>query len=81
MTGIISLAGVAGLTTDASTLFDGLTGRGAPEILVAAFGVSLTIVMIAQGYTRLLIAAALDTVIVVPALMLLFRLVATDQIG
>lgn len=124
-TGIISLAGVAVLATDASTLFDGLTGRGAPEILIAAIAGSFTMVMIAQGYTRrarfaavvavaavvlgwgfaqypwllvdnvtiaegaghpatlmaLLIAAGLATVIVVPALVLLFRLVDTDQIG
>ena len=113
------------LATDAPTLFDGLTGRGTPEIIIAAIAGSFTMVMLAQGYTRrarfaavaavgavmagwglaqypwilvdnvtiadgaghpatltaLLIAAAIATVLVVPALILLFRLVDTDQLG
>jgi len=125
VTGIISLAGIAVLASDAPTLFDGLTGRGAPEVLIAAVAGSFTMVMLAQGYTRrarfaaatavlavvlgwgfaqypwilvdnvtiadgaghpatlmaLLIAAAIATVLVVPALVLLFRLVDTDQLA
>ena len=113
------------MATDAPTLFDGLTGRGTPEIIIAAIAGSFTMVMLAQGYTRrarfaavaavgavmagwgfaqypwilvdnvtiadgaghpatltaLLIAAAIATVLVVPALILLFRLVDTDQLG
>ena len=125
ITGLISLGGIAVLATDAPTLFDGLTGRGTPEIIIAAIAGSFTMVMLAQGYTRrarfaavaavgavmagwgfaqypwilvdnvtiadgaghpatltaLLIAAAIATVLVVPALILLFRLVDTDQLG
>ena len=125
ITGVISLLGVAVLANDAPTLFDGLIGRGAPEILIAALAGSFTMVMLAQGYTRrarfaavvavatvvlgwgfaqypwllvdnvtiaegaghpatltaLLIAAAIAAVVVTPALVLLFRLVDTDQLG
>ena len=125
ITGVISLLGVAVLASDAPTLFDGLIGRGAPEILIAALAGSFTMVMLAQGYTRrarfaavvavatvvlgwgfaqypwllvdnvtiaegaghpatltaLLIAAAIAAVVVTPALVLLFRLVDTDQLG
>lgn len=125
VTGVISLLGVSILATDAPTLFEGLTGRGAPEILIAAVAGSFTMVMLAQGYTRrarfgaviavatvvigwgfaqypwllvdnvtiaegaghpatltaLLIASALAAVIITTALVLLFRLVDTDQLG
>ena len=124
-TGVLSLVGIGILANDAPTLFDGLTGRGALEILVAAIAGSLAMVLLAQGHTRrarfaavaavgavmlgwgfaqypwilvdnvtiadgaghpatltaLLIAAAIATVLVVPALVLLFRLVDTDQLG
>lgn len=125
VTGVISLVGIAVLASDAPTLFDGLTGRGTPEIIIAAIAGSFTMVMLAQGYTRrarfaavtavgavmagwgfaqypwvlvdnvtiaegaghpatltaLLIAAAIATVFVVPSLVLLFRLVDSDQLG
>ena len=35
LTGMISLIGVITLRTDAETLFDGLTSRGAPEIAIS----------------------------------------------
>ena len=125
VTGLISLAGIGVLASDAPTLFEGLTGRGTPEIIIAAIAGSFTMVMLAQGYTRrarvaavtavgavmagwgfaqypwilvdnvaiaegaghpatltaLLVAAAIATVFVVPSLVLLFRLVDTDQLG
>lgn len=125
VTGLISIGGIFVLASDAPTLFDGLTGRGGPEIIVAAIAGSFTMVMLAQGYTRrarfsaviavatviigwgfaqypwllvdnvtiadgaghpatltaLLVAAAIATVLVVPALVLLFRLVDSDQLG
>ncbi len=125
ITGLVSLGGIGVLSNDAPTLFDGLTGRGTPEIIIAAIAGSFTMVMLAQGYTRrarfaavtavgavmlgwgfaqypwilvdqvsiadgaghpatltaLLIAAAIATVLVVPALVLLFRLVDQDQLG
>ena len=125
ITGALSLGGIAVLATDADTLFDGLTGRGTPEIIIAAIAGSFTMVMLAQGYTRrarigavvavgavmlgwgfaqypwilvdnvtiaegaghpatltaLLVAAGIATVVVVPSLVLLFRLVDTDQLG
>lgn len=125
ITGLVSLAGIAVLASDAPTLFDGLTGRGAPEVIIAAIAGSFTMVMLAQGYTSrarvaavvavgavmagwgfaqypwilvdqvtiaegsghpatltaLLIAAGIATVIVVPALVLLFTLVDKDQLG
>lgn len=125
LTGLVSLVGIAVLASDAPTLFDGLTGRGAPEVFVAAIMGSLTMVMLAQGYTRrarfaavgavgavmlgwgfaqypwilvdnvsisegaghpatltaLLVAAAIATVVVTPALVLLYRLVDSDQLA
>lgn len=125
ITGLISIFGVFVLAADAPTLFDGLIGRGSPEIFVAAIAGSATMVLLAQGYTKpariaaviavatvvigwgfaqypwllvdnvtiaegaghpatltaLLIAAAIATVLVVPALVLLFRLVDSDQLG
>ena len=125
VTGVISLLGVSVLASDAPTLFDGLTGRGAPEILIAAVAGSFTMIMLAQGYTRrarlsavvavatvvigwgfaqypwllvdnvtiadgaghpatltaLLIASAIAAVVITPALILLYRLVDTDQLG
>ena len=125
LTGALSIGGVAVLASDAPTLFDGLTGRGAPEVLIAAVAGTFTMAMLFQGYTRrarigavaavatvvlglgfaqypwllvdnitiaegaghpatltaLLVAAAIATVVVVPALVLLFRLVDTNQLG
>ncbi len=125
VTGLISLVGIGVLASDAPTLFDGLTGRGTPEIIIAAIAGSFTMVMLAQGYTRrarfgavvavgavmlgwgfaqfpwilvdnvtiadgaghpatltaLLVAAAIATVVVVPALILLYTLVDKDQLG
>lgn len=125
VTGVISLLGVSVLASDAPTLFDGLTGRGAPEILIAAVAGSFTMIMLAQGYTRrarlsaviavatvvigwgfaqypwllvdnvtiadgaghpatltaLLIASGIAAVVITPALILLYRLVDTDQLG
>lgn len=125
ITGIVSLGGIAVLASDAPTLFEGLTGRGAPEVVLAAIAGSFTMIMVAQRRTRrarvgavvavgavvigwgfaqfpwilvdnvtitdgaghpatltaLLVAAGIATVVVVPALVLLFRLVDTDQLN
>ena len=125
VTGVISVIGVFVLASDAPTLFDGLIGRGGPEVFIAAIAGSFTMVMLAQGYTRrarfgaviavatvvigwgfaqfpwilvdnvtiadgaghpatltaLLVAAGIATVVVVPALVLLFTLVDKNQLG
>lgn len=67
LTGIVSLVGVFALASDAPTLFDGLTGRGAAAVIVAAIAGSLTMVMLAQGYSK---PARVGAVIAVAAVML-----------
>lgn len=65
-TGVVVLAGIPVLARDADTLFDRLTGRGLPVILVSAVAGSATIVLLwlrRPGRARLTAAAAVAAVV------------------
>lgn len=125
VTGVIALAGVLPLRSDAPTLFDGLVGRGAPEIALstvaglatllflrrrelrrarisAVFAVSAIVlgwgfgqypwilvdsITVEEGaghsatLVALLVASVIAAIIVVPALVLLFRLADTNRLS
>ena len=125
LTGIIALAGVFPLRSDAATLFAGLTGRALPLIVISSIAGLLTLwftynnelrrarptaviavaaVVIGWGVgqypwilvdqieiddgaghpatlTALLIASGVAAVIVVPALVLLYRLADTNRLS
>ena len=121
VTGVIALVGVFALRSDAETLFDGLTARGAPEIAVSGLAgiatllflrrrelrrarisavVAVAAVVLGWGFgqypwilvdsvtiadgaghpatlTALIIASIIATVVVTPALILLYRFADT----
>ena len=66
VTGMVALAGIAVLATDAPTLTDGLTGRGAPLIVLSAIGGAATIWGLwRRRYGRARVTAALSVATVV----------------
>ena len=55
LTGVVALAGVAPLRDDAPTLFDGLTGRALPVIVLSALAGTATLAALWSG--RVAVAA------------------------
>ena len=65
-TGVIALLGIIPLQQDAPTLFEGLLGRGAPEIVISAIGGLLTISNLRnRNYRRARISAVIAVAAVV----------------
>ncbi len=67
VTGAIALAGVIPLRNDAPTLFDGLTGRGAPEIALSTVAGVATLMFLRRRELR---RARVSAVIAVAAIVL-----------
>ncbi|WP_434444280.1 cytochrome d ubiquinol oxidase subunit II [Lentzea sp. E54] len=60
VTGVVGLAGIAVLRADAPVLFDGLTGRGLPVVLLSvAAGLAALGLLVVRRYTVARIASAL----------------------
>lgn len=60
VTGAVGLGGIAVLRADAPVLFDGLTGRGLPVVLLSvAAGLAALVLLLVRRYTSARIASAL----------------------